>query len=193
VVQYLWENVLNRKRNEGDLFSFLKQSYLFQDLSNKELEFVCQIVHHRQYRAGEKIFAQNDPGVGMYLILSGCIDIVMKSAKGNSEQVHEDVFITRLEKGDFFGELSLVENPSFRSASAVSIDRSNLIGFFKPDLMQVIQRNPITGNKISMRLCEILGRRLRETTEKITDLVTAPTGDGVSTAKKKKNEKHFTS
>ena len=56
-----------------------------------------------------------------------------------------------LKRGDFFGELSLIEDPSFRSASAASLSRSTLIGFFKPDLLQVIQRNPSTGNKISLR------------------------------------------
>ena len=194
MIEYLWENVLNKKKKETDVFTFLKKSYLFRDLSNKEVQFITQIVHIRNFRPGEKIFRQGDPGVGMYLILNGTVDIIMHDPSLENKPDKEEIFITRLEKGDFFGELSLVEDPSFRSASAISVNRATLIGFFKPDLLQVIQRNPLTGNKICLRLAEILGKRLRETTEKVTELAVE-----LNTLKKNNNknlssnEKHFTS
>ena len=131
------------------------------------MEFLAHIVHVRHYEPGEKVFNQGDPGVGMFLIFNGTVDIIMHDPSYEPKPTdNHEIFITRLEKGDFFGELSLIEDPSYRSATAVSITKSTLIGFFKPDLLQVIQRNPLTGNKISMRLAEILGKRLRETTEK---------------------------
>lgn len=193
MIQFLWENVLKRKSQESDLVGFLKHSFLFKDLTAKEIEFLTHIVHIRHYEAGERIFKQGDPGVGMYLILNGSIDIIMHDPALESQgQGSEEIFITRLETGDFFGELSLIEEPSRRSATAVSINKSALIGFFKPDLLQVIQRNPLTGNKISLRLAEILGKRLRETTEKVTELCVE-----LNQLKKepegRKSEKHFTS
>lgn len=194
MIQFLWENVLKKRSAESDIFSFLKDSFLFRDLNHKEIEFLTQLVHVRHFEAGEKIFKQGDPGVGMYLILNGTVDIIMHDpASDYKSTTKEEIFITRLEKGDFFGELSLIEEPSFRSASAVSLTRASLIGFFKPDLLQVIQRNPQTGNKISLRLAEILGKRLRETTEKVTELCVElnqlkKDSTGVSTG-----EKHFTS
>ena len=192
MMQLLWENILNKKKKENDTFSFLKDSFLFKDLSSKEIEFLDQIVHKRQFRPGEKIFTQGDPGVGMYLVFNGTVDIIMHDPSHETKEEKDEIFITRLEKGDFFGELSLIEEPSFRSASAVSLTQSTLIGFFKPDLLQVIQRNPLTGNKISLRLAEILGKRLRETTEKVTELCVE-----LNSVKKIDNqgshEKHFTS
>ena len=193
MIQYLWENVLKKKNAENDIYDFIKNSFLFKDLSPKEVEFITQIVHVRHFEAGERIFRQGDPGVGMYLILNGCVDIIMHDpSKDPTTKDAEEIFITRLEKGDFFGELSLIEEPSFRSATALTINKSILVGFFKPDLLQVIQRNPLTGNKISLRLAEILGKRLRETTEKVTELCVE-----LNTLKKdtigKSNEKHFTS
>ena len=191
--QYLWENVLRKKSDENNLYTFLKLSFLFQDLTPKEIEFLTHIVHIRHYNAGEKIFKQGDPGVGMYLIMNGSTDIIMHDPAIEPKYGEaQEIFITRLERGDFFGELSLIEEPSHRSATAISINKSTLIGFFKPDLLQVIQRNPSTGNKISLRLAEILGKRLRETTEKVTDLCvelnklkSEPQGPNA--------EKHFTS
>jgi len=193
MIQYLWENVLRKKSDENNVLSFLKNSFLFKDLSAGEMEFLAHIVHVRHYEPGEKIFKQGDPGVGMYLIFNGNIDIIMHDPSFELKSTEaQEIFITRLDKGDFFGELSLIEEPSYRSATAVAINKSTLIGFFKPDLLQVIQRNPLTGNKISLRLAEILGKRLRETTEKVTELVVElnhlrkeETG--------KSNEKHFTS
>ena len=165
----------------------------FKDLSTSEMEFLAHIVHVRHYEPGEKVFSQGDPGVGMYLIFNGSIDIIMHDPSLEPKNTSsEEIFITRLEKGDFFGELSLIEDPSHRSASAVAVNKTTLIGFFKPDLIQVIQRNPSTGNKISLRLAEILGKRLRETTEKVTELVIE-----LNSIKKdntgKSSEKHFTS
>lgn len=193
MIQYLWENVLRKKSDENNVLNFLKKSFLFKDLTTSEMEFLAHIVHVRHFEPGEKVFNQGDPGVGMYLIFNGSIDIIMHDpsfeARANE---NAEIFITRLDKGDFFGELSLIEDPSYRSATAVSITKSTLIGFFKPDLLQVIQRNPLTGNKISMRLAEILGKRLRETTEKVTELVVE-----LNNIKKegqgKSSEKHFTS
>ena len=45
-----------------------------------------------------------------------------------------------------------------------------MIGFFKPDLMEILERSPATGIKITFRLAEVLGKRLKETTEKVSDL-----------------------
>ncbi|MCJ8277185.1 MAG: cyclic nucleotide-binding domain-containing protein [Bdellovibrionales bacterium] len=194
MIQYLWENILKKRSGENDVFTFLKDSFLFKDLSLKEIEFLTQLVHVRHFEAGEKIFKQGDPGVGMYLILNGTIDIIMHDPSSEMKSTKpEEIFITRLEKGDFFGELSLIEEPSYRSASAISLNRSCLIGFFKPDLLQVIQRNPLTGNKISLRLAEILGKRLRETTEKVTELCVELNQLKKDTTGMSSGEKHFTS
>lgn len=193
MVKFLWENVLRKKRDENNVLSFLKNSFLFKDLTPNEMEFLAHIVHVRHFEAGERIFRQSDPGVGMYLIFNGNVDIIMHDpSKDPKAQESQEIFITRLEKGDFFGELSLIEEPSHRSATAISINKSTLIGFFKPDLLQVIQRNPGTGNKISLRLAEILGKRLRETTEKVTELV-IELNDMKREGKEKTSEKHFTS
>ena len=43
-----------------------------------------------------------------------------------------------------------------------------LIGFFKPDLEDILERNPAMGVKILFQLSSVLGRRLLETTERIT-------------------------
>ena len=52
----------------------------------------------------------------------------------------------------------------------MATERSVLVGFFKPDLEDILERNPAMGVKILFQLSTVLGRRLLETTERITQL-----------------------
>lgn len=166
----LWDNIFKRAAQERSVSHSLANNILFKDLNKRELRFVEQIVHVRNYRKGEFIFQQGEVGVGMYIIVKGSVDISLLDNSPTNPEAGNFVFITKLEGGDFFGELSLVEEGGKRSASAVAAEDSILVGFFKPDLMEILDRNPETGVKIIMRLSEVLGRRLKETTEKIKHL-----------------------
>lgn len=167
-MNYIWDNIF-RKTKEDTIRTALGENILFQDLSARELKFLEGIVHVRQYHAGETAFKQGDIGVGMYIIVKGRIEVFVTDHSAPTEEGRE-IFITQLLSGDFFGELSLVEDNGRRTATAVARDESTLVGFFKPDLVEVLNRRPQTGIKILFRLAEVLGRRLKETTEKVSDL-----------------------
>jgi CRP-like cAMP-binding protein len=166
----LWDNIFKKAAQERDITRILSENVLFRDLTAKELHFVEQIVHERHYRKGEYVFQQGEVGVGMYILARGSVDISLYDSQPLLGDQAKQVFVTKLEAGDFFGELSLVEENGRRSASAIASDDSALIGFFKPDLMEILDRSPATGIKIIFRLSEVLGRRLKETTEKISQL-----------------------
>ena len=128
-----------------------------------------KIVNIRHYRPGESIFRQGEVGVGMYVVVSGSVNIYVEevqAATGEPKTTH----VTQLKTADFFGELALVENEGRRSASATAHEEAIMIGFFKPDLMEIIDRSPTAGVKILMRLGEVLGARLRQTTSRITEI-----------------------
>jgi CRP-like cAMP-binding protein len=97
----------------------------------------------------------------MYIIVRGRVAI--KTEHPNKEILH-----TILNPGSFFGELSLIESDSLRTATAEALERTVIISFFKPDLVEIVERKPETGVKILFQLSKVLGRRLIETTEKIT-------------------------
>ena len=165
-MNFIWENILRLKDREKDIAGTLAENFLFQDLSRRELKFVESIVHLRRFRQGETIFREGEMGVGMYIIVKGTIDILVTDI-AIDESSAEQIYITRLIAGDFFGELSLVEENSRRTASAVAHEETLLIGFFKPDLIEIMDRQPSTGVKIVYRLAETLGRRLKETADKV--------------------------
>lgn len=164
----LWDNLFKEEKSKRGLRESLRQNILFQDLSPLQLRLVESIVNLRQYRPGEIIFRQGEVGVGMYIIVSGTVNIYVEELQASSGNV-QTTHVTQLKKDDFFGELALVEEGGRRSASACAHDECLLIGFFKPDLLEIMERNPSAGVKILFRLGEVLGTRLRQTTGKITD------------------------
>jgi CRP/FNR family cyclic AMP-dependent transcriptional regulator len=168
MVNFLWDNLFRPDQKRKTIRLSLKENILFRNLTARELRFLETIIHERHYRPGEIIFHQGEMGVGMYIIAQGKVDITMTSAITGPVGQTAETFVTRLEAGDFFGELSLVEESGRRSASAVAVESSILIGFFKPDLLAVLDRNPSMGVKVVFRLGEVLGRRLKETTDRIT-------------------------
>jgi CRP-like cAMP-binding protein len=165
VVNFIWENIFRKASEAKSITNILRENILFQDLSSRELRFVENIVHERHYQAGEPIFHQGELGVGMYIIVKGSVDILVKDL-----EVEDDgpAVVTRLQEKDFFGETSLVEEDGRRTATAISSSDSTLIGFFKADLMEILERNPSTGVKIVFNLAAVIGQRLKETTEKIS-------------------------
>ncbi len=169
MVNFIWDNIFKRSERGKDLLHILGENYLFETLTKSELKFVKEMVHARNYRPGEVVFRQGEIGVGMYLIATGSVDILVEDIPSDKPE-KQTVFVTRLGSGDFFGELSLVEENGRRTATAVASVETKLIGFFKPDLLEIVERNPSTGVKIVTRLAEVLGKRLKETTVKVTEL-----------------------
>ena len=167
-MNFLWDNVF-KKSTVQSTQSVLRDNLLFRDLSDSEIRFLERCVHVRNYHAGEAVFRQGEVGVGMYIITKGRIEITVADP-GAPNDMSKDIFITQLLAGDFFGELSLVEENGRRTATAVSRDETSLIGFFKPDLLEILSRRPAMGTRIALRLAEVLGRRLKETTEKVSEL-----------------------
>lgn len=169
MVSYLWENLFRREARESDLIHVLSNHFLFEPLSKKELHIVKEVLHLRNFRPGEVVFRQGEVGIGMYIIVRGAVDISIEDLQNEKEE-EQSSFVTRLSSGDFFGELSLVEDNGRRTATARAADETLLLGFYKPDLQEIISRNPSTGSKILLRLAEVLGKRLKETSHRITEL-----------------------
>ena len=169
MVNYLWDNLFRRASRDEEITAVLSESFLFKTLSTAEINFLRGLVHKRAYRPGEKIFSQGELGIGMYLVVSGTVHITVEESDLRGE-APTNMLITRLGKNDFFGELSLVEQAGRRTATATAADNVVLLGFFKPDLAEVIERNPRTAVKILTRLGEVLGRRLKETADSFTEV-----------------------
>jgi len=152
----IWGNIFHPKRKEGSLADVLHHIGLFSDLSAKELGILEHVVHRRTYEQGETVFVETELGAGMYVILSGRVDIVLRHKSDNPLPLAD------LKSGDFFGEMALLGD-THRSASAIVRERADLIGFFHPDLLELMKLHPQIGAKIAFGLARTIAERLRFT------------------------------
>lgn len=145
----LWDNIF-RQQPRTSKHALLRRVPMFADLDRRELYEVEKLLYRRTYDAGEVIFRQNDPGVGMYVIERGRVEIL-----------HEPTgrTLAELGDGDFFGEIALL-NETPRSARATAVAPTTLYGLFQPEFYDLIERLPRLGVKLLLSLAQILGTRL---------------------------------
>jgi CRP-like cAMP-binding protein len=154
-----WTNIF-RERDEDSVHALLRDIPLFDGLSRGELSDVESILHRREYETDEVLFRQGNPGVGMYVIQSGHIEIVYEPT---------DDTLADLEDGDFFGELALL-NETPRSATAIAREPSVLYGLFRPDLLGLVDRKPSLGVQILLRMSRVISERLIHSNEEVQRL-----------------------
>ena len=146
----LWSNIFRNDEASEDTRSLLKNTKIFASLSKRELDAIDRIVYKRFYEAGEPVFRQGDPGIGMYIIRQGTISIV---------QMPAHLILAELQAGDFFGEIALL-NETPRSASAIAKTNCDLLSISQPDLLGLFKRNPRLGVKVLIALSQITGQRV---------------------------------
>jgi CRP-like cAMP-binding protein len=156
----LWSNLFKPTSFEEETRSLLKKTPIFASLSKRELDNIERILYRRDYVAGELIFHQGDPGIGMYIIQHGTVAIV---------QMPDNHELAELTAGDFFGEIALL-NETPRSASAIARTDCTLLGVAQPDLLGLFKRNSKLGVKVLIPLSQITGRRLVEIDQELLDL-----------------------
>jgi hypothetical protein len=106
-----------------------------------------------EVKADDYVFREGDLGTEMYIINEGKVEIL--NQVGDEEQV-----LALLEKGDFFGEMSVLEDLP-RAASARAATDVRLLQINGSTFDQLLQGNP----EIAVRMMRKLSRRLRETDE----------------------------
>jgi CRP/FNR family cyclic AMP-dependent transcriptional regulator len=150
--------IINKIRGEeGNIIPVLRTVPLFEGLDFRDLKKIELIVHERTFMPDEVVFHERQPGTGMYIIKKGLIKLT-KTTNGEKTKIAE------LGEGEFFGEMSLLEDYP-RSAQATAMIKTELLGVFRPDLFDLIERNPRLGSKILLKLSQRLANRLRKTTE----------------------------
>jgi CRP-like cAMP-binding protein len=102
------------------------------------------------YAPSERVFEQGELGTEMFIILEGTVDIV-KHISGESH------LLSRLEKGDFFGEMALLEAAP-RTADAIAGSDVKVLVINGSQFDDMLRRNP----EIAVRIIRKYSKRLRE-------------------------------
>jgi len=162
-VNPIWSNIFRSRGYEQTLAYFLGTIPMFKKLDKRELAFLENIVHVRNYEADETIFGEGDIGSGMYFIRSGQVEIYRRDDQG--QETEEAI----LSSGDFFGEIALTASRP-RCASARTTEPTVLVGLFRSDVLEAVRRHPVPTAKIMLGLNRVISDRLLQCGIQLTEL-----------------------
>ncbi len=132
-----------------------------------------------RYEAGAPIFAEGDAGTTMYIVQAGTVQL-FREIDGEKRPVGT------LEKGDFFGEMSILEGLP-RTIAAEAIEDAELI-----EINSTIFDKMIRGNiEIAIRMLRKLSIRLRDVERALSDAggTARPKGHGAGGGAFKQKQK----
>jgi CRP/FNR family cyclic AMP-dependent transcriptional regulator len=133
---------------------------LFSQLADDELARLAQLARERKYPKNSMILFEDDPGDALYVVLSGRVKVVLVGEDGR------EVILSILSEGDFFGEMSLIDDEP-RSAHVIAMEGSNLLVLRRQDFQLCLEEAP----RIAVSLLKGLTKRLRLADSKIGGLV----------------------
>ena len=143
---------------EADLLKEVPLFNLLDDHERTELAAQLDVV---RFAAGESIYNYGDPGDAIFVISSGEAEVFFKNDTG------ERIVLEVATRGDFFGELSMLDRGT-RSASVLAIKDTDALRLDRRDLEKFLQLRP----QAAMDLLAAMGRRHRETVERLRHTAT---------------------
>lgn len=149
--------------------AILKQADIFEGLTATQMELIGSICTEKQYSSGDVLFKENTPGDGLYVIVSGTVEIQVDPSLVAGHHVGDPYTIATLRRGQSFGEIALVDE-GFRSASArvVQYD-THLIHIPREALMLLCNTYPALGYRLMRNLAADLAMKIRSTDLKVRD------------------------
>lgn len=141
---------------EAEIVELLGQVPVFATLDVEDLEKVAELAVPRTFEAGQVVFREGDASDTCYVVRSGSARAVREHADGRT------ITLATFGPGDIFGELAMFEDER-RSATVEAVQATEVVAVLGPDMRRLMVEHP----QISMRLVIALGRRLRDTNERL--------------------------
>jgi CRP-like cAMP-binding protein len=141
----------------SDTVKLLARVPTFETLGPEELDRVAQVAVPRSFDAHHVIFREGDASDTCYIVRSGHARAVRESGDGRS------ISLAHFGPGDIFGELAMFDDER-RSATLETLEPVRAIAILGADMRRLLREHP----EISAKLVSALGRRLRETNERLS-------------------------
>ncbi len=142
----------------------LKETGLFRDLTEKQLEDIARNTQERVYESEENIFLHGEKAKALYVLVDGAVDLKIKAF----EDI--DLMTSKLtRKGDVFGTASLMM-PQLYNVTAKCMENTRVLAIDAFALKGLIDGDPKLGLEIMKQLAQLFFGRLNETRQGITNL-----------------------
>jgi CRP-like cAMP-binding protein len=142
--------------SSGEITELLAGVPVFSALDDEGLRRIAELAVPRTFGAGEVVFREGDASDTCYVVHSGQARAIRESSDGRT------ITLASFGRGDIFGELAMFEDER-RSATVEAVQPTTVVAVLGPDMRRLMSEHP----DISSRLVVALGRRLRETNERL--------------------------
>ena len=132
----------------------LRQVPLFESLDDEAAKKLCELLESLDCKANTFLFRAGEAGDAMYIIERGKVRICVQATDGH------EVTLTELGRGDFFGEMALLDGQR-RSADAVVAEDSRLAVLSREHFVSFMRSSP----DVALEMLTALANRLRHTDE----------------------------
>jgi CRP/FNR family cyclic AMP-dependent transcriptional regulator len=132
---------------------------IFSELSDVDIASLAKLTSRRSCPKDTVVFFENEEGDSFFIIVDGRIKVTILGDDGR------EVILSVLGRGDFFGEMALLDNEP-RSATAIAVEDTELLSLHRNDFQTVLSDN----RSIMSALIKILTARLRRANHQISTL-----------------------
>jgi CRP-like cAMP-binding protein len=152
-----------KPENERPLMTLeaLRSVPLFASLTDEDAAGLRSLLKLEVRPAGSVLFRKGEGGDAMYLIEGGRVRIHIR------DEDDEEVTLTELARGDFFGEMAILDGKT-RSASATVTEEARLAVLSREHFHEYVRRNP----DLALEMLSAITERLRHTDEMLRRRVT---------------------
>lgn len=123
-----------QKGRDVDLKALLASVPLFSSLEPRVIGDLARQAKRRVYAPGETIVREGDTGTALYIIARGRVHVERDSGPGTAA-------LSRLEPGDFFGELALIEDHP-RTATVIADEETECLLFVVWEFRALLKEHP---------------------------------------------------
>ena len=113
----------------------LAEIQFFSLHDEEDRKALAEVVDGFELKQGSRLFETGDRGDELYIVRSGKVEIFIRNVAG------EKIVLTVAEKGDLFGELSMLDSLP-RTATAVALEDTELIILNRDNLLFFFQKKP---------------------------------------------------
>jgi CRP/FNR family transcriptional regulator, cyclic AMP receptor protein len=153
----VWYSVSMAATGSSEVLELLGRVPVFSTLEHSDLERIAQLAVPRRFEPGQAVFREGDQSDTCYIVREGHARAIRTHGDGRT------ITLATFGPGDIFGELAMFEDER-RSATVEAIEPISVVAVLGPDMRRLMIEHP----EISTRLVIALGRRLRETNERLS-------------------------
>jgi PPM family protein phosphatase len=143
----------------------MSKVFLFETLSQPERLVVAPYLEEMVYEAEDVVVREGEPADAFYVVLSGKVRVTRGST-----------VLREIRAGGHFGEMALARSRT-RSATVRAVGPTRVFSLSRERFHDVVRARPDLGVRLTLRLLDEVGERLRDLTDRLNAVERAARGE----------------